>query len=142
MTLDHQCGFMSIIVWVFSVTFIRASIISLYIRIFPKRGFRKVCYMVLVVNLCFLVGTILADCLICRPISYKWNRIIGGVGSCGNEKPLDLFIGIFNFILDVIAVVLPMPVLWGLQVSVEKRLTLTGMFGMGTAYVHFVARRY
>ncbi len=126
---------MSIIIWVASVTFIRASIISLYIRLFPTRVFRRICCLVLVANLCFLVGTILADCLICKPISYRWDQVIGGAGSCGDEKPLDLFIGITNLVLDVIAVVLPMPVLWGLKMAVGKRVMLSGMFGMGTAYV-------
>ena len=126
---------MSIIIWVASVTFIRASIISLYIHIFPIRVFRKVCFLVLVANVAFFVGTVLADCLICHPISYNWDHILGGMGSCGDRKPLDLFIGIFNLILDVTAVVLPMPVLWGLKMAIGKKIMLSGMFGMGTAYV-------
>ena len=123
------------IIWVASVTFIRASIVFLYIRIFPTRIFRIVCYLVLAVNLCFFVGTILADCLICQPISYRWDRTVGGTGSCGDQKSLDLFIGIFNLFLDVTAVVLPMPILWGLKMAVGKKVMLSGMFGMGTAYV-------
>ena len=126
---------MSIIIWVASVTFIRASIVFLYIHIFPTRVFRRICYMVLVANLVFFVSTVLADCLICKPISYRWDRVVGGTGSCGNEKSLDLFIGIFNLILDVIAVVLPMPVLWGLKLDIAKKVKLSGMFGMGIAYV-------
>lgn len=57
----------------------------------------------------------------------------GGSGFCGHQKSLDLFIGIFNCILDVTAVVLPMPVLWGLKMAVGKKVMLSGMFGMGTA---------
>ena len=126
---------MSIIIWAASVTFIRASIVFLYIRIFPTQIFRRICYVVLVANLCFFISTALADCLICRPISYRWDRVVGGTGSCGTEKSLDLFIGIFNLILDVTAVVLPMPVLWGLNLDMGKKIKLSGMFGMGIAYV-------
>ena len=122
------------IIWVAAVTFIRASIVSLYIRIFPTRLFRMVCYLVLVINLCFFTSVILADCLLCQPISYRWNRTIGGKGSCGEQKSLDLFIGSFNLALDVTAVVLPMPVLWGLKLAMGKKATLSFMFGMGTAY--------
>ncbi|KAF6232414.1 hypothetical protein HO173_009519 [Letharia columbiana] len=130
---SQKSQFMCPIIWVASVTFIRASIVFLYIRIFPTRFFRIVCYLVLAVNLCFFVGTILADCLICQPISYRWDRTVGGTGSCGDQKSLDLFIGIFNLFLDVTAVVLPMPVLWGLKMAVGKKMMLSGMFGMGTA---------
>ena len=126
---------MSIIIWVASVTFIRASIIFLYIRIFPTRVFRRICYVILIANLVFFIGTVLGDCLICKPISHRWNHVVGGTGSCGDPKSLDLFIGIFNLILDVIAVVLPMPVLWGLKLDMAKKVKLSGMFGMGITYV-------
>ena len=81
----------------------------------------------------FLTATILADCLICRPISYRWNFAIEGA-SCGNEMKLSLFIAICNFLQDVIVVVLPMPILWTLQTTVSKKVALTGMFGMGIVY--------
>ena len=61
--------------------------------------------------------------------------MIGGTGHCGHQKSLDLFIGIFNVILDVAVVVLPMPVLWGLKMAVGQKIMLSGMFGMGTVYV-------
>ena len=126
---------MSIIIWVTSVTFIRASVVFLYIRLFPIRIFRRICYSVLVANLVFFISTVLADCLICRPISYRWNQVIEGTGYCGHEKPLDLYIGIVNLLLDVTAVVLPMPVLWGLKMDMGNKVKLSGMFGLGIAYV-------
>lgn len=126
---------MSILIWVTSVTSIRASITFLYIHIFFTPRFRRICYSVLVINLFFFIGTVLADCLICQPISYRWDRFIGGTGSCGNQKSLDLFLGIFNLFLDVTAVVLPMPVLWGLKMNVRNKVMLSGMFGMGIVYV-------
>lgn len=42
--------------------------------------------------------------------------------------------------MDVTVVVLPMPVLWGLQTAVGKKLVLSGMFGLGIMYVHFSLR--
>lgn len=47
---------------------------------------------------------------------------------------LDLYLGIFNLLLDVCVVVLPMPVLWGLQMAVSKKLMLSAMFGLGIVY--------
>lgn len=61
--------------------------------------------------------------------------MVGGSGFCGDQKSLDLFIGIFNLLLDVTVVVMPMPVLWGLKLAVGKKVMLSGMFGVGTAYV-------
>ena len=136
LTFICQAQFMVPIIWVASITFIRASIIFLYIRVFPTRIFRRICYAVLTINYLFFIGTCLADCLICQPISYRWDQMTGGSGHCGDQKSLDLFIGVFNLFLDATAVVLPMPILWGLKMAVAKKVMLSGMFGMGTVYVH------
>lgn len=88
------------------------------------------CYGALLLNLTFLTATVLADCLICRPIRYRWDFAIKGA-SCGDETKLGLFIAIVNFLQDVIVVVLPMPILWNLQMAVSRKAGLTGMFGIG-----------
>ena len=53
---------------------------------------------------------------------------------CGPLKSLDLFTGIFNLLLDVCVVVMPMPVVWGLKMNMSKKICLTGIFGMGIGY--------
>ena len=119
------------ILWVTSVTLIRASVLFLYIRIFRTLSFRMTCYVVHAVNVAFFIAVVLACSLICRPFAYQWDHSIKG--TCGKQKSLDLFIGIFNLILDVTTVALPMPVLWTLQLPTNKKVALTGMFSMGTA---------
>ena len=119
--------------WAVSVFLIRASVLVLYIRIFRTRSFRITCYVVHGINFVFFASTILSSALICRPLSFSWDKSIPG-GKCGDQKSLDLFIGIVNLLLDVCVVVLPMPVLWGLQMAVSKKLMLSGMFGLGIVY--------
>ena len=128
-----QLTFLSPIIWVIAVTIIRASVVFLYIHLFPIPSFRIACYGALLSNMTFLTATILADCLICRPISYRWNFDIAGA-SCGDEMKLSLFIAICNFLQDVIIVVLPMPILWNLHTALSRKVALTGMFGMGIVY--------
>lgn len=119
--------------WGVSVFLIRASVLVLYIRIFRTRSFRITCYVVHGINFAFFVSTILSSALICRPLAYSWDKKISG-GKCGDQKSLDLYIGIVNLLLDVCVVVLPMPVLWGLQMAINKKLMLSGMFGLGIVY--------
>lgn len=121
------------VTWAVAVTFIRASVLALYIRIFRTRSFRMTCYVVHGINAAFGAATVLSACLICQPLSFQWNPSIPG-GYCGNQKSLDLFIGVFNLLTDVTVVVLPMPVLWGLQMAVRKKLVLSSMFGLGIMY--------
>ncbi|KAM0804931.1 hypothetical protein BDR22DRAFT_885025 [Usnea florida] len=118
------------ITWAVAVTFIRASVLALYVRIFRTKSFRVTCYVVHGINMLFGAATILGACLICDPISFQWHRSIPG-GHCGDQKKLDTFIGVFNLLTDITVVVLPMPVLWGLQMATGKKLTLSGIFGLG-----------
>ena len=88
------------------------------------------CYVVHGINAAFGAAIVLGACLICHPISFFWDQSIPG-GYCGDQKSLDLLIGIFNLLLDVTVVVLPMPVLWSLQIPMRKKAVLSGMFGLG-----------
>ena len=124
------------VTWAVAVTLIRASVLALYVRIFRTKSFRMTCYVVHGINMLFGAVTVLGACLICDPISFQWHRSIPG-GHCGDQKSLDLFIGVFNLLMDVTVVVLPMPVLWGLQMAVGKKFTLSGIFGLGIMYVQF-----
>ena len=120
------------LLWITAVTFIRASVTFLYIWIFSKRPFRLVCYGFLTINCLYFTGTVLACCLICRPLAYSWNRSVHG--TCGDRKSLYLFIGVLNLLLDVTTVALPLPVLWGLQMPTGRKIALSVLFSMGTAY--------
>lgn len=125
-------SFVSPIIWVTAVTIIRSSIISLYVHIFPARSFGFACIGFSALNAVSFVSTILATCLICRPITYRWDLSLHS-GSYGSQQSLDLFVAIFNLLLDITVVALPMPILWGLQMAVSKKILLSGMFGLGTA---------
>lgn len=126
-----QALFVGQLLWITAVTLIRASIIFLYIRIFCTTPFRIACYGILAVNLTYFIATVLACSLICRPFAYNWDRSTHG--TCGNQKSLDLFIGVFNLLMDIVTVVTPMPVLWGLQMPTERKVALSGIFSMGIA---------
>ncbi|MCJ1278210.1 hypothetical protein MMC21_006025 [Puttea exsequens] len=118
------------LLWISSVSCLRASIIILYIHIFPVQKFRIACSIVLGVNASYWLATVLAALLICQPVSAQWTF----QGKCGDQNSLDLFIGVFNLLIDVSVIVLPMPILWSLKLSTRKKLELSGIFGMGTIF--------
>ena len=132
LTTFPQAQLIGELLWVTAVTFIRASVIFLYIWIFSTRLFRLVCYGVLTTNFLYFTGTVLACCLICRPLAYSWNHSIHG--TCGDKKSLFIFTGVFNILMDVTTVALPLPVLWGLQMPTGRKMALSVLFNMGTAY--------
>lgn len=115
--------------WAIAVALIRSSIILLYIRIFPARSFRHTCYAILTLNGTFSLGAVLTVWLICVPIGCTWDFM--GCNACGSEGLFNLLNATISLLLDITVVLLPTPVLWGLQMPVKKKLMISGMFGLG-----------
>ena len=96
------------------------------------RSFRIVCYGVQAFNLAFLISTVVATSLICKPIAYNWDYTIPD-GACGKAKAYATYTALANLLLDFIVVMLPMRILWGLQMATRRKVAVSGMFSMGLA---------
>lgn len=101
-----------------------------YIRIFAVRRFRMICWAFVALNLATLLSVILGTCLICRPITYSFDKSIPN-GHCGDLLGFEMYTTICNMISDSIIVTLPMPMLWGLQMQTKKKIGLSFVLGMG-----------
>lgn len=66
----------------------------------------------------------------CRPFEYNWNRTIEN-GTCIDTSRFYTAQTIIGVVFDFIVVALPMPMLWGLQMKIRKKVALTGVFGVG-----------
>ena len=124
-----QLSFILQTLWAIAVALIRSSIILLYIRIFPARSFRLTCYAILTLNCTFSLGAVLTVWLMCVPIGCMDSML--DCDSCGSEVLFDLLNATINLLLDITVVLLPTPVLWGLQMPVQKKVMISGMFGLG-----------
>jgi hypothetical protein len=115
-------------------SFIKISVLHLYITIFPSRNFVKVCYGFMALTGAYCLAVILEALLLCRPLAFNWDKTIPD-GVCGDNQLGFLVTGILNMIIDVFVVSLPMPMLWGLQMPTAKKVAISGIFGIGYAYV-------
>lgn len=125
-----QIDFASHILWAIAVAMIRSSIIFLYIRIFPSRSFCLACYAILILNVAFSTGVVVADFLEGRPLACQWDPSVA-CNSYFKQFILERFQAGFSLTLDITVVFLPTPMLWGLQIPGRKKALLSGMFGLG-----------
>ncbi|KAI9788794.1 MAG: hypothetical protein M1816_006575 [Peltula sp. TS41687] len=134
--------FVEEIIYVFAVSMSKLAILCLYLRIFTTRPYRRACYgIAVVIILSFLAGIILSLSM-CRPIAYRWDKAIPG-GSCGDIMTAYRWISFPNLITDVAMLILPLPVIWGLQMGRNQKIGLTltfltGSFGIITSILRFV----
>lgn len=76
-----------------------------------------------------MIMTLLIGLLICRPIQKNWDPTADG--TCGDQIAGYTAVSIINVIVDVAMCLLPIPVIWGLQVKKPYKMALFGIFGIG-----------
>lgn len=83
--------------------------------------------------------TILIGFLICRPVAKNWDPTAQGV--CGNRIAAYTAVSIVNVLVDCLMLILPLPMIFRLQVKAGYKWALLGIFGIGVVTVVFSAIR-
>ena len=113
-----------------SFTFPKLSLLFLYLRVFDGRWFRITTYALIVITTCCWLTFTCVGLFLCHPISYYWDRLIPG-GRCLNVDTFWRAVPPFNIVTDVVALILPVPVVWRLEASRMKKLGVIFMFLTG-----------
>lgn len=77
----------------------------------------------------FGIGNTLMAFLICRPFAKNWDPLLPGV--CGSAIKALVATSVINLVVDLMIIVLPMPMVWQLQMAARKKIALTMTFGLG-----------
>lgn len=88
----------------------KVSIVCLYLRIFPKQQFRRVCLVLLVIIALFCFVFTVTLLTYCQPFSYVWTRWDSRYqGTCINMTAQTFVCASMNIVLDVTIFLLPIP---------------------------------
>ena len=116
------------------VFFPKMSILFLYRRIFVTRPYRIANYFLMAVLTSIVVAVVLTTLLMCQPFGYFY-RALEEPGLEGHCVDIDMFWrwGTFpNIVTDIAMLILPMPVLWNVQMSKKDRIGLMATFALGS----------
>ncbi|KAI1660240.1 hypothetical protein F4813DRAFT_351403, partial [Daldinia decipiens] len=75
------------------------------------------------------LGTYMKTFALCTPVQYNWDKSIPG--SCTDQSRAYLGASITNLIIDAFIVIFPMSMLFRLQISWLKKLSIAVMFSLG-----------
>ncbi len=120
--------------WPTANTLVKISVLDFYVSVFRTRTLTYSAYAIGVVTLTYWLSTVLTAFLICHPFAFNWNKVTVK-GSCGNLSAYYLSTGIVNLLIDVTIVALPLPLLWGLQMRMSRKIALTAIFSLGALWV-------
>lgn len=116
-------------VYTVSIVLAKLSILFFYSRIFKERAFKIALYASFGFVIAWFVAieiTVLAQC---RPVSALWDFTQPGV--CIDLQKFFMGAGIPNVLLNFIILVLPLPMIWTLDIEKKHKFALSSVFLLG-----------
>ena len=124
----------SVLAWTLANTSIKISIVHLYITIFrSNKVFLKAAYGEMILVMAFGIAQILNFFLLCHPFAKNWDLLLPG--DCGDKNRSSIAVSACNVAIDLTIIILPMPMIWGLQMATRRKIELTIAFALGFMYV-------
>ena len=116
-------GFLaSSIFWDASTTTTKFAILLTYLELIPLKTFRHTCYVVMVVTGVIAAASVLMQALSCIPL---WSTYtLQAVATCPLVRPAIIFVICGSAVLDFVITLLPMVVLWKLQMPRKRKIGL------------------
>lgn len=115
-----------------AVNFAKLALFLLYYRIFALNSRTKFAiYLGIVVNCLFYIASAIAHLVLCIPRPSDGWTSPRYAARCNKSRVLDIIVGIFGLISDLYIFILPLPVLWRLQMPLKRKLGVMAIFLTG-----------
>ncbi|TDZ68038.1 hypothetical protein CTRI78_v002576 [Colletotrichum trifolii] len=114
------------------ITLLKASVLFLFLRIFPDRKFRMTVWATQVFNLVVGITYALVTIFQCSPVSLAWTFWTGDFeGHCINIGIPGASQCAVSILLDIWLLVLPATQVWNLNVKRRRKAAFMLMFSLG-----------
>ncbi|PTU24060.1 hypothetical protein P175DRAFT_0422674, partial [Aspergillus ochraceoroseus IBT 24754] len=111
------------------ITFVKLSILALYKRLFSIRPMVLSVHIVAAIVIFWCYGVCIVGAFICIPLRKLWSPTTPG--GCIDLAKFYYGLQIPNIVTDALILVMPMRVVWNLQVPKVQKIMLSGVFMLG-----------
>ena len=115
----------------FALVFVKLGILAFYYRVFVHPVFRKAVLATAAFVIAWGIGITVTLFLACRPLRAYWD--VDVPGKCLVMVTFTYFTNISNLITDIWIFLMPVPMIWHLQLQVKKKMILSLIFCIGLA---------
>ncbi|KAI4234674.1 MAG: hypothetical protein L6R40_006680 [Gallowayella cf. fulva] len=120
------------IVYASIVTCIKSSVLCLYLRLFGvNKKFAMIVKGFIVIVLMWGVAVLLTTIFQCNPVKGAWDISVPR-DQCFNLRTWLIATNVPNIVIDFSIICLPIPLVWKLKLSTERKIGLTAVFLLGT----------
>ncbi|KKK15951.1 hypothetical protein ARAM_002791 [Aspergillus rambellii] len=107
----------------------KASILMQYFRVFPSRGMRHTCWIMIGILATYGSWAVVSAFLNCVPVAKFWNPSIPGY--CLSQKGLWFSNACMHIATDLAILIIPIPALSALELPRRQRVALISILGLG-----------
>ncbi|KAF1812450.1 hypothetical protein P152DRAFT_449194 [Eremomyces bilateralis CBS 781.70] len=114
----------------------KLSLLFLFRRIFSTQPFKRVVDVSIAIATAWLLGFWLASLFQCTPVNTIWTRWEREYAQyCFDVVKFYWAIGVTDAVTDLLIMVLPIPMIWKLQMPIKQRVAVGGMFLAGSLVI-------
>ena len=125
-----QCGFAYKYLYCTAVFAIKISVLTFYRRIFWTTKFKQITNIIGAVITAWWIAVIVVCTVSCNPIRGYWNKTIKS--SCVDIEKFTIAATVPHVLTDVIVLLLPIRMIWRLQLDHNRKLALSFIFLLGS----------
>lgn len=113
--------------------FIKAAILLEWTHLLVPHGTRNfflwACYCIILVNSLLFIAIIFIANFVCIPRERIWHRWVPG--RCIDVDAFNIVVSTLNLVIDVIMLLLPHKIIWGLFLSIRNKIGISFIFSVG-----------
>ncbi|KAH8645969.1 hypothetical protein BGZ60DRAFT_465291 [Tricladium varicosporioides] len=114
------------------VSTVKISILCFYLRLATNdKLFRRLTYATIIFIVVFFLQTEIVTTLQCFPIQMMWDLTGQAKGHCINSEAYFYFVAVFNILLDICVLILPIKILRHIQRPTRDKIVLFAVFSFG-----------
>jgi hypothetical protein len=110
----------------------KLSILGFYLRFFTSRIERRITHGTMLVVAATFFATGITTMFQCSPVAYQWDKTIAE-GKCIDVLAFYRWMSFPNIATDKVGLLLPLPMIWRLHTTWNKKFGITIMFVTGSA---------
>ena len=134
MLIDIEATYAIEVLWAASLLPVKLSILALYVRIFGSlRYMRVLTWVTAAYSIAWTIMAVLVLTLQCLPISKNWYMDLPG--HCIDTRVFFFVGSALDLLVFFALLVLPIPPVWNLQSGFHERISVMGIFLIGSLYV-------
>ncbi|KAL4908856.1 hypothetical protein BDW74DRAFT_73708 [Aspergillus multicolor] len=138
-----KCIWVTRLLYTLSMGLVKMSLLWFYLRLDPRKYMRWAVFFVMFINAGLSLASFIGALAACSPPSLFWNDpTSSGCMPMGPQQRFYEVNGVLNIVTDILTYLLPVPMVYGLQLTWRKKGAILGIFGLGVLSIAAACVRY